>query len=85
MSIRVVTNEKTSAELEVMWVGLGPHAVLSSSPTRVAITDLPSWVEQSLAVLMVLPIPPPPQPYLQDFGFRFSEDTFWLDDKGGWL
>jgi hypothetical protein len=85
MSIRVVTNEKTSAELEVMWVGMGPHAVLSSAPVRVAMTDLPSWVEQSLAVLMVLPTPPPSQPPLQGIGSRHSEDTFWLDDKGGWL
>lgn len=85
MSIRVVTNEKTSAELEVMWVGMGPHAALPSFPTQVAMANLPAWVGQSLAVLMVLPIPPPPQPYLQGIGFRFSEDTFWLDDQGGWL
>lgn len=85
MSIRVVTNEQRGADLEVMWVGMGPHAVLSSTPTRVAMADLPAWVAQSLAVLMVLPTPPPPQPYLNGFGSRFSEDTFWLDDKGGWL
>jgi hypothetical protein len=85
MSIRVVTNEKTGSDLEIMWVGMGPHAVLSSTPVRVTLADLPAWVAQSLAVLMVLPVPPPPQPYLQGFGSRFSEDTFWLDDKGGWL
>lgn len=85
MSIRVVTNEQMGADLEVMWVGMGPHAVLSSVPTRVAMADLPAWVGQSLAVLMVLPAPPPPQPPLEGVGSRHSDDTFWLDDKGGWL
>jgi hypothetical protein len=85
MSIRIVTNEREGADLEVMWVGMGPHAVLPSTPVRVTLADLPPWVAQSLAVLMVLPPPPPPQLYLQGIGSRFSEDTFWLDDKGRWL
>ena len=82
MGVRVVT---TGKELSVMWVGMGPHAVLPDRPQIIALDDLPAWVPQSLAVLMSLPVPPPPQPEIPGIGSRHSDDTFWLHDKGGWL
>lgn len=82
MSIRIVIQDDV---LNVMWVGMGPHAVLSEKPVVMALSELPAWVPQSLAVLMALPHPPPSQPEVPTVGSRHSEDTFWLDDKGGWL
>lgn len=82
MSIRIVIQD---GAMSVMWVGMGPHAVLSDKPVIMAQSDLPAWVPQSLAVLMSLPTPPPPQPDVPGVGSRHSDDTFWLDDKGGWL
>jgi hypothetical protein len=82
MSIRIVIKDDV---LSVMWVGMGPHAVLSEKPVVMAVSDLPAWVPQSMAILMSLPIPPPSQPEVATVGSRHSEDTFWLDDKGGWL
>jgi hypothetical protein len=82
MSIRIVIQDDV---LSVMWVGMGPHAVLSEKPVVMALSELPAWVPQSLAVLMALPHPPPSQPEVPTVGSRHSEDTFWLDDKGGWL
>jgi hypothetical protein len=82
VSIRIVTRGDM---LSVMWVGMGPHAVLSEKPVVMALTDLPAWVPQSLAILMSLPTPPPSQPEVPGIGSRHSDDTFWLDDKGGWL
>ena len=82
MSIRIVIQGDA---LSVMWVGMGPHAVLTEKPVVMSVSDLPAWVPQSLATLMSLPIPPPSQPEVATVGSRHSDDTFWLDDKGGWL
>jgi len=45
--------------------------------TYMSVEDIPQWVKERLAVLRVLPLPPPPQ-IVEDLGARINEYVFWI-------
>lgn len=45
--------------------------------TYMSVEDIPQWVKERLAVLRVLPLPPPTQA-VEDLGARINEHVFWI-------
>ena len=45
--------------------------------TYMSVMELPEWIKDKLAVLNVLPSPPPKQ-YVEDVGAKINENIFWV-------
>ena len=55
----------------------------SLDDTYVSVDDLPQWVQERIALLMMTD-PNPPTPEVEGVGRRIDKYTFWICDKKGW-
>jgi len=51
--------------------------------TYVTVEDLPQWVQERIALLMMVD-PKPPTQEIEDVGQRIDKYTFWICGKEGW-
>ena len=51
--------------------------------TYLTVEDLPQWVQERIALLMMVD-PKPPTPEVEGVGQRIDRYTFWVCNKKGW-
>ena len=55
----------------------------SLNDTYLSVDDLPKWVQERIALLMMTD-PNPPNSEVEGVGHRVSKYTFWISNKEGW-